>query len=231
MKNIMKKSLKILFISFALIILLVNAVIAASVLTNEEVKAVLSHEISVIFQGEELNLKDSKPIIYNNTTYVPIRVISEALGVAVNWEPTTKQILLGEQNKKILISSDNFSQKYKEFTYSINKEKLLINGVQYNYGIITQNQSWKAGPFTLKTDKSTSKFGGVFFVPAESRTEHPVTVKILNDKNEELAEFEITKETPVQFEIETGSPVNITFDNYGSTAMSHLYLLEPYFIY
>jgi hypothetical protein len=48
-----------------------------------------------IFVSGALRETDKQPFIYNGTTYVPLRFISEALGEAVEWDEVTKSIYIG----------------------------------------------------------------------------------------------------------------------------------------
>jgi len=41
--------------------------------------------------------KDSKPFIYNGSTYVPLRFIAENLGQAIDWNGSTGTIYIGEK--------------------------------------------------------------------------------------------------------------------------------------
>lgn len=79
-----------------------------------EIKAFLS-DIKVNFDGKMLNLKDSEgnkitPIVYNGTTYLPVRVIAESLGKEVHWEQDTNTI-------KILSKKETGGDVMKEIQY------------------------------------------------------------------------------------------------------------------
>lgn len=50
-----------------------------------------------MFDGVEKKPTDAKGFIYDGTTYVPLRFVSEALGKEVNWEDETKTIWVGRQ--------------------------------------------------------------------------------------------------------------------------------------
>jgi len=39
------------------------------------------------------------PIIYNGTTYLPIRAVSNMLDIPVAWDATTKTVILGTEEK------------------------------------------------------------------------------------------------------------------------------------
>lgn len=59
--------------------------------------------IAVTVDGVEITPKDvngnvTEPFIYNGTTYVPARAISEALGKTVAWDDTDKTVIIGEED-------------------------------------------------------------------------------------------------------------------------------------
>lgn len=67
----------------------------------EEIKAFLNHGITVKYNGEVKEITDATgartaPITYNGTTYVPIRSVSNLLGVDVGWDAANNTVLLGE---------------------------------------------------------------------------------------------------------------------------------------
>jgi len=47
--------------------------------------------------GDEYKALDSAPVIVNGRTMVPVRFITEALGLQVRWDPTTKTVVFGPQ--------------------------------------------------------------------------------------------------------------------------------------
>lgn len=62
------------------------------------VKAKLT-DIKVVLDGKVIALKDTngtalKPLSYNNSTYLPVRAISENLGLGVKWDNKTQTITL-----------------------------------------------------------------------------------------------------------------------------------------
>ena len=59
-------------------------------------------DIKIYVDGELAKLRDVtgatvEPFIYNGTTYLPVRAISEALGQSVSWDGKTNSVFIGEQ--------------------------------------------------------------------------------------------------------------------------------------
>jgi len=67
------------------------------------VQATLSPDITVNYNGEVQKMEDANgaevyPLVYNGTTYVPIRAVSNMLAVPVDWDGSTRTVLLGDKN-------------------------------------------------------------------------------------------------------------------------------------
>lgn len=70
--------------------------------TLQEIKAYLNAGITIKMDGVEQTLKDANgtriyPITYNGSTYLPVRAVSDMLGVGVDWDQATQSVLLGKQ--------------------------------------------------------------------------------------------------------------------------------------
>lgn len=103
MKNINKFLLVITIISC-----LCTSILAVGSL--EEIKAYLNYGIGIEFNGVEQTMHDANgnrvyPISYNGTTYVPVRAVSNILGVPVEWDGTNNKVLLGTNNEKDFIET------------------------------------------------------------------------------------------------------------------------------
>lgn len=97
----MKKFLNILFLSLSM---------SVSVFANtDSIATVLDayqNVSSLIINGKDTK-KGNDAIIINNTAYVPIRLISEALGNKVYWEPNSKNIYISSNDNIVNISWDS----------------------------------------------------------------------------------------------------------------------------
>ncbi len=73
--------------------------------------------------------------IYNGTTYVPIRVVSDALGVDISWEASTQTIYindLGGSPDRSNTTKTTASQNKETITVSHTVKALVVNGVDTN---------------------------------------------------------------------------------------------------
>lgn len=59
------------------------------------------------FDGQEKKPADGKGFIYEGSTYVPLRFVSEALGKSVDFDPETNSIYVGEHPAKNKLTEDD----------------------------------------------------------------------------------------------------------------------------
>lgn len=101
---------------------------AAASGTLEEIAAYLNYGITIKYNGETQKMTDANgtpvyPITYKGTTYLPVRAVSNMLGIGVEWEQATQTVLLGKTGGVDLI--DTF-KPYNDYTTSIDYRVSLI---------------------------------------------------------------------------------------------------------
>ena len=97
----MKSGKRFVSLVLALVMICSLMVNASAAETQEEIKAQLSYDITVSYNGETQALTDAAgnivyPISYNGTTYLPVRAVSYVLGIAVDWDGATQTVLLSD---------------------------------------------------------------------------------------------------------------------------------------
>jgi foldase protein PrsA len=90
----MKDKVKGLIIGLSLGSLIAGSAAYASATQIE----VVFKNIKYMFDGVEKKSSQGQGIIYNNTTYVPLRFVSEALGKKVDWDEKNQTIWFGGKN-------------------------------------------------------------------------------------------------------------------------------------
>lgn len=116
----MKKfnALKYLIIPGLLIILLVAWPALAS---NE------SSDITVTIDGLQLET-DVAPVIVNNRTMVPIRAVSEALGLQVGWVPEQKTVVVTGEELVVEMTIGNSTATVNGIPYSLDSAPVIVSG-------------------------------------------------------------------------------------------------------
>ena len=67
--------------------------------------ALSDHDIGIIIDGERVALTNA-PIISNNRTLVPLRGVFESLGALVDWNQSTQQAIIKNDDIEVLLSPD-----------------------------------------------------------------------------------------------------------------------------
>lgn len=92
----MKKKITMLLLACSLFMM---GVFAAGVAQN--ITAQLRPDLTVIIDGQKQTFKDANgalvyPIVYNGTTYLPLRAIGGVMGKEVSWDGNTQTATLGK---------------------------------------------------------------------------------------------------------------------------------------
>ncbi len=66
--------------------------------------SVLKNDINVVVNGETVTADN---FVYNDTTYLPLRAVSTALGESVEYDEITNTAYIGERNDNTVIKSKN----------------------------------------------------------------------------------------------------------------------------
>ncbi len=78
--------------------------------------------IRIFINGDELTSKSSdgktlEPFIYNDSTYLPIRAIAEAIGRDVSWDPSTSTVYIEGNDDREYSEESNDDREYSEEEY------------------------------------------------------------------------------------------------------------------
>lgn len=133
----MKKKWIALFMTVLMLCAL--AVPALAIDTAKEKTARLCPDFTIVMDGEKKYFKRADgtaafPLVYQDSTYLPLRAIGEALGKNVNWDETTKTISL-EGTRTANTASNQFVEgTAKNVTVQVRKDfTIRIDGVQQQF--------------------------------------------------------------------------------------------------
>ena len=83
----------------AILFVAVSCVTAMAAATTK-ITATLSPDVTVKYNGVVQTMRDGNgavvyPLLYKGTTYIPVRAVSNMLGIAAEWDGKTRTVLLG----------------------------------------------------------------------------------------------------------------------------------------
>lgn len=95
--------------------------------TLQEISVSFDAVKKIVIFGQDKTPTEAKPFIYNGTTYVPLRYVSEQLKVPVSWDPASGTVYLGESpvatNKgAVSLVNQPMPGTYKAHLYRINNK-------------------------------------------------------------------------------------------------------------
>ena len=125
-------------IVLAVVCLLAFSCTAVGASTVAKNITVYYRNIQIVVDGIK-ETPDAEPFIYNGTTYLPVRAVSEALGERVEWDGTNNTVYIGEQpgEKQYLmeVCPPYQSSMYVDYYYGSEGDYLLMAGEKYTNGI------------------------------------------------------------------------------------------------
>ena len=110
---------------------------------NEEINAILSYDVKIKYNNEYQNMYDANsnqvyPILYNGTTYVPIRAVSKIFDIPVDWDAENRTVLLGNNSEWTYLTAENVKTKSYWYNDVLN---VKIGETTYKTGYKTDNKT------------------------------------------------------------------------------------------
>ena len=220
------------FITLAIALALVcGMVIGANAAdTLKEISAYLNYGITIKYNGEVQNLTDAGgnrvyPISYNGTTYLPVRAVSNMLGIGVDWDGATQTVLLGKTGATV-----NLMETYKPYTSYQSVSRVISDWhdgpifyqkstTQENIGgetasswlnLYNPKNNWAEDSNTLLC---SFNIGGKYkTLTFKAYTNEDATLTVKGDTDSLLGEFKLTAgQTPQTFTIDLLNTKQLTF--------------------
>ncbi|MBR5265806.1 MAG: hypothetical protein IKV63_04245 [Clostridia bacterium] len=93
------------FLSLMLaVVMMLSLSVSAFANEKENIKPLLNRDLKIIYDGEFRTFTDVNgnivyPLSYNDTTYLPVRAISNLINLPISWDSTTYSVVLGGDAK------------------------------------------------------------------------------------------------------------------------------------
>lgn len=122
------------------------AINAQSIITSIDVYYNVAK--SIIIDGVDRTPTEKKPFIYQGTTYVPLRYISEALNKPVDWDGKTGTIYIGTKPNEVVYLTDINPYNINDFDNGYSKrykldETMTMGNHTYNKGLQLRSGSFE----------------------------------------------------------------------------------------
>ena len=223
-----KKALTTLAITLALVCGMAIGANAAD--TLKEISAYLNYGITIKYNGEAQNLTDAGgnrvyPISYNGTTYLPVRAVSNMLGIGVDWDGATQTVLLGKTGATV-----NLMETYKPYTSYQSVSRVISDWhdgpIFYQKSTTPENIGGETASSWLNLynpknnwaeDSNTLlcsfNIGGKYkTLTFKAYTNEDATLTVKGDNDSLLGEFKLTAgQTPQTFTIDLLNTKQLTF--------------------
>ncbi len=182
---------------------------------------VMNEGVKIVVDGKELIPTDVtgkrvEPLIYQGTTYLPVRAVSTALNKAVYWDGPNCTVYLGEMDGKLeyptvtINDVDNIGYRYSYF------DKVGQNALKDNYGNTYSYANYGDIPCTFQTllNMKYSRFKCTLYVPKGCTSDKTTKILIKADGKIIYTSPEITKTSapiPININIKGCNDFQIEF--------------------
>ena len=196
MKGRFKKIVAVLLVGI-LALMGVAAVATDGLRTLENVKV---GGIRIVIDNKEFTCTDAngavvEPMIYNGTTYIPVRAVSTAFGKAVYWDGEESTVYLGKMDGKLqtptikMLDCKNISQN----AWRLGTKKNIFDNYGNFYSTAVYCQYSENDWCEYLLDGKYSKFKATLFIPEGSKWTTNEFITIIGDENILYKSEEMTK--------------------------------------
>jgi len=179
---------------------------------SRDTGASVSRDIGVKVNGNDESI-ELRPIIYNGSAYLPVRLLMEKLGVDIVWNEDENAIEIGRKKEESLVSVQSYENRFNS-EYTTDDEILNMYGIdgEYECAILFRKDygdmySASSGYINysavLKPGGSYSSFSGTIVMENTTNAKQ-VLFKFYEDyaSDKLIKEIEVTRGEMVEFEID-----------------------------
>ena len=213
---------------------------------------VIMNGIKIYWDGVEKTLTDAngnkvEPMIYQGTTYVPLRAMSNLMGKEVDWnqsemavyvgtKPTMRTIPLADMEENINNRTHSYISKY---SFNLKNKVVSCNSGAICIGSFGKNgNGWLGGEdITYVLDGKFSRFTGKMVLPYEevgSKGEQSVSFySVENDGTEnEIKSYKLKRtEDPIDVDVNLKGVTNLKIKaTYSSDYNGYTVIYDAYFL-
>lgn len=146
---------------------------------------VVANGVKIVVNGKKLNPTDAngkkvEPIIYNGTTYLPVRAVANALGEAVYWDGPNFTVYLGDMDGKLEYPTVEL-EDMTSITGNLRKTDKLTDNYGNRYSRAIYNEYYNSQKLEYLLNMKYSRFKAVLYVPEGEVCDEAYFLKIVAD--------------------------------------------------
>lgn len=155
--------------------------------------------------------------VYNGTTYLPVRAVSEGLGKPVQWEGSTRSVYIGKHSSDkpaaYLNEMDYFTKERAwEFDYAL-QDNLGVEHLHSICRVASPIYDWDDGSITYKLNGLYSRLTGVYFQQYSKRDRDFSTTVVIKGDGYELWQGSVAKGMdPLNIDIDITGVLELTIE-------------------
>lgn len=216
------------FLAGTLAGLVATTAIATFTPTLKTLENVITEGISIVIDGKDfvctnVNGDVVEPMIYNGTTYIPVRAVSSAFGKAVSWDGDSYTVYLGDMDGALEKPTATFKDTTNIATgeFHFKHERQAKDNYGNNY-----KDSYYCGTIDYKDEYSNCceylldgkyrTFKATLFVPDGYKREGSSTIYFIGDGvqiAEPIAFAKTSKPRDIEINLEGVNDFKIVFDS------------------
>lgn len=170
----------------------------------KEIKAFLQGDVKFTLNGEIWKPKDAKgnqviPISYQGTTYVPLKTVTDALNVPLEYDVTKKTYTIGEKRDGVTLYSNNIKAKssmMSGFKDLVDKKQLIFDGKQYQGAYVIKGRYIGTGDLKLDLGKPYSKMHLILVAKGD------MNIQVCNESDQVLTEIALKKDEVTELDVD-----------------------------
>ena len=225
----MKKRLQGLILGVLIGTLLTSGVAVATNTTT--LYDVITDGVKIVLDGKEFICTDAngnivQPMIYNGTTYIPVRAVSSAFGKAVYWDGEEQTVYLGNMNGKLENPTLKLEdiENIAEWKSSLVGEKNIFDNYGNFYDSCVRYKNSLSKEFAnvcceTLLNKKYNTFKAILFIPEKSNWEGDSSLKIIGDGKLLMEQVMNKTSEPVDIEVSVAGINNFKIIFGGETKM------------
>lgn len=133
--------------------------------------------VNIYIDDQKLDPKDvnGNPVevfVYNGTTYLPVRAVSEALGKPVQWEGSTNSVYVGKHTgDKPAVWLNDLDYFFKRGGWTLGSTKIDNLGVKHDHCIFPSGSFYDDASIEYSLNGQYSRLSGLFFQTYDMRND------------------------------------------------------------